>query len=310
MHGINCHLLLEKLLDSGLSSCAAQRFEFLLTLTVASETKTWSPKKQVKLVLKLDSVYALIGFLTLYKRWETKSWPFKGLLSPKQSFPWSWSVIQRHGLTKKKKKTEKNCFRHWTVFMRWSGFWLCTRDGRLNAEPLRGQCHPKNIFLSLDLWCKDLFQQKQKQNGFSHWTVFICYSGFWLCTRDGRLKACPLGDCCHPKNLFLIHDLWCKDLVWRKKRKNCFGHWTVFMRWSGVWLCTRDGRLIAYPIRDCCHPKILFLSLDLWCKDLVLKKRIILFQPLNCLYELIGCLTLYKRWETKCWSFKGSVSPK
>ena len=208
------------------------------------------------------------------------------------------------------KKKEKNRFRHWTVFMRWSGFWLCTRDGRLNAEPLRGQCHPKNIFLSLDLWCKDLFQQKQKQNGLGHWTVFICYSGFWLCTRDGRLKACPLGDCCHPKNLFLIHDLWCKDLVWRKKRKNCFGHWTVFMRWSGVWLCTRDGRLIAYPIRDCCHPKNLFLSLDLWCKDLVLKKRIILFQPLNCLYELIGCLTLYKRWETKCWSFKGSVSPK
>ena len=238
--------------------------------------------------------------------------------------------------------------------MCWSGFWLCTRDGRLNAEPLRGQCHPKNIFLSLDLWCKDLFQQKQKQNGFGHWTVFICYLGFWLCTRDGRLKACPLGDCCHPKNLFLIHNLWCKELVWWKKRKNCLGHWTVFMRWSGVWLCTRDGRLIAYPIRDCCHPKNLFLSLDLWCKDLVLKKRIILFQPLNCLmrwsgvwlctrdgrlnadplrgqchpnnlflsldlwcedlvwgkkkeklfwsldclYALIRCLTLYRRWET------------
>lgn len=110
MHRINCHLLLEKLLDSGLSSCAAQRFEFLLTLTVASVTKTWSPKKQVKLVLKLDSVYALIGFLTLYKRWETKSWPFKGLLSPKQSFPWSWSVIQRHGLTKKKKEKRKKLF--------------------------------------------------------------------------------------------------------------------------------------------------------------------------------------------------------
>ena len=64
-------------------------------------------KKQVKLVLKLDSVYVLIGFLTLYKRWESKSWPFKGLLSPKQSFPWSWSVIQRHGLTKKKRKRKK-----------------------------------------------------------------------------------------------------------------------------------------------------------------------------------------------------------
>ena len=38
MHRINCHLLLEKLLDSGLSSCAAQRFEFLLTLTVKSSS--------------------------------------------------------------------------------------------------------------------------------------------------------------------------------------------------------------------------------------------------------------------------------
>lgn len=142
MHRINCHLLLEKLLDSGLSSCAAQRFEFLLTLTVASETKTWSPKKQVKLVL------------------------------------------------------------NWTVFMRWLGFWLFTRDGRLKAGLLR--------------------------------------------------------DCCHPNNLFLGLDLWYKDMVWPKKKE----------------------------------------------------KRKKLFQALDCLYVLIRILTLHKRWKTKCWAFKGSVSPK
>ena len=46
-------------------------------------------------------------WLGFWLRWETKSWPFKGLLSPKQSFPWSWSVIWRHGLTKKKRKKKK-----------------------------------------------------------------------------------------------------------------------------------------------------------------------------------------------------------
>ena len=33
-----------------------------------------------------------------------------------------------------------------------------------------------------------------------------------------------------------------------KKRINCFGHWTVSMCWSGVWLCTRDGRLKTDPL--------------------------------------------------------------
>ena len=85
----------------------------------------------------------------------------------------------------------------------------------------------------------------------------------------------------------------------KKKTKNCFGHWTVF--------CIGDGRLKACPIRGWCHPKNLFLSLDLWCKDLVPKKRIKLFWTLDCFYVAIRCLTLYKRWETKCWVLKGSV---
>ena len=67
------------------------------------------------------------------------------------------------------------------------------------------------------------------------------------------------------------------------------------------------GDLKAGPFRGCCHLNNLFLSLDLWCKDLVLKKRIKLFWTLDCLYVPIRCLTLYKRWETKCWVLKGSV---
>ena len=142
--------------------------------------------------------------------------------------------------------------------------------------------------------------QKSRLNWFWNWTVFMRWLGFWLCTRDGRLKAGLLRDCCHPNNLFLGLDLWYKDMVWQKKKeKNCFRHWTVFMRWSGFWLCTRDGRLNAEPLRGQCHPKNIFLSLDLWCKDLFQQKqKQNCFRPLNCLYMLLGFLTLYKRWET------------
>ena len=47
----------------------------------------------------------------------------------------------------------------------------------------------------------------------------MCWLGFWLCTRDGRLKAGLLRDCCHPNNLFLGLDLWYKDMVWQKKKR-------------------------------------------------------------------------------------------
>ena len=44
--------------------------------------------------------------------------------------------------------------------------------------------------------------------------------------------------------------------------------------------------------------KNLFLSLDLLFKDLVPpKKRVKLFRTMDCLYALIRCLTLYKRWD-------------
>ena len=114
---------------------------------------------------------------------------------------------------------------------------------------------------------------KKGKNCFGYWTVFMRWSGVWLCTRDGRLKTDPLtrvGVTLYNSSLVLI----CDAKTWSpKKRKNCFRNWTVFMRWSDVWLCTRDGWINADSLRSWFHPTRLFLSLGLWCKDLVPRKR-------------------------------------
>ena len=61
---------------------------YISLLVLICDAETWSPKKKIKLFRTLDClIYALIGCLTLYKRWETESWPFKGLVSPKISLP-------------------------------------------------------------------------------------------------------------------------------------------------------------------------------------------------------------------------------
>ena len=76
--------------DTGLSLCADRVLDFVqemgdlklalygvgVTQTISSlvlicDAKTRSPKKKVKLFRTLDCLYALIGCLTLYKRWET-----------------------------------------------------------------------------------------------------------------------------------------------------------------------------------------------------------------------------------------------
>ena len=163
-------------------------------------------------------------------------------------------------------------FRNWAVFMRWSGVWLCTRDGWLKADLQRVgfTLHNSSLVLICDA---KTWSPKKSIKHFGNWTVFMRWSGVWLCTRDGWLIADPQRSWFHPAQLFLSFDLWCKDLVPKKRGKNCFGHWTVFMRWSGVWLCTRDGWLKAGPQRSWCHLAKLFLSLYLWCKDLVPKKE-------------------------------------
>ena len=124
-------------------------------------------------------------------------------------------------------------------------------------------------------------QKKGKGKGdecvicFGPWTVFMHLSESGLCIEDGWSITYPQLGQFHPTNLFLSLYLWCKDLAWQKKRKRiwskyieCFGPWTVFMRWSESGLCTRDGWLRA----DQFHPTNLFLSLNLWCNDLVPQK--------------------------------------
>ena len=129
-------------------------------------------------------------------------------------------------------KKMKNCFGHWTDFVLWSGIWLCTKGAWVSESDFqRSWFHP--------------WSPKKKINCFWHWTVSMCWSGVWL----WRLKTDPLtrvGVTLYNSSLVLI----CDAKIWsQKKGKNCFGYWTVFMRWSGVWLCTRDGRLKTDPLR-------------------------------------------------------------
>ena len=49
----------------------------------------------------------------------------------------------------------------------------------------------------------------------------------------------------------------------KEERKICFGLWSVFLQETGDLRLTHHGALSPYN---------LFPSLDLWCKDLVLKK--------------------------------------
>ena len=170
--------------------------------------------------------------------------------------------------------------RGWTLYKRWvTKSWLSTRS----------QFHSTNFFLSLNLWCKDLVPQKRRKgsamsvlNFFGHWTVFMRWTESGLCTRHGGLRADALRSQthCHPTNLFLSLLLRCKDLVPKKRGKGkavsveCLGHWTVLMRWTVNGLCKRVmGDFRADPQRSQFHLTNLFLSLNLWCKDLVPQKR-------------------------------------
>ena len=63
----------------------------------------------------------------------------------------------------------------------------------------------------------------------------------------------------------------CDAKTWsQKKRKrkcsecvDCFGHWTVFMRWTESGLCVRDGWLRADPQKSQSYPTNLLVSLYL-----------------------------------------------
>ena len=72
------------------------------------------------------------------------------------------------------------CFGPWTVFMRLSESGLCIEEGWSITYPQLGQFHPTNLFLSLNLWCKDLARQKRGK-GFEVSILNVLAPGLSLC---------------------------------------------------------------------------------------------------------------------------------
>ena len=173
--------------------------------------------------------------------------------------------MQRLGPTKRKGKGKAVS----VLIVLATGLSLCTEqrvdfvqemgDWSVKADhPQRSQFHPTNLFLSLNLWCKDLVPQKKRKRKssecvdcFGHWTVFMHWTESGLCTRGGWLRADhPQRSQFHPTNLFLSLNLCCKDLVLHEKKKK------------------KKGKAVSVR----------------------------LFWPLDCLYALNREWTLYKRW--------------
>ena len=103
------------------------------------------------------------------------------------------------------------------------------------------------------------------------WTLYKRWvTKSWLSTRSQF----------HSTNFFLSLNLWCKDLVPQKRRKGSAMSVLNFLA-TGLSLCAEQredfvhGGLRADALRSQthCHPTNLFLSLSLWCKDLVPQKR-------------------------------------
>ena len=119
---------------------------------------------------------------------------------------------------------------------------------------------------------------------------------------------------CHPKNLFLSLKSVMQRLGPIEKRKRncsewveCFGHWTVLMRWTEGGLCTRDRWLKAEPrrsqnITQQISSLVLICDAKIWSHKKEEKEMYWacqMFWPLDCLFTLNRERTLYKRWLTK-----------
>ena len=104
--------------------------------------------------------------------------------------------MQRLGPIKNRKSKWSGCvecFGHWTVFMCWTESGLCTRDGWLKADPQRSQFHPTNLFLSLNLGCKDLVPQKGgKEKAVS--VLIVLATGLSLCAEQRVDFVQEMGD--------------------------------------------------------------------------------------------------------------------
>ena len=152
----------------------------------------------------LDCLYALNREWTLYKRWVTDQWRL--ITHKRVSFTQQISslalICDAKTWSHKKKGKGKAVS---VLIVSATGLSLCTEqrvdfvqemgDWSVKADhPQKSQFHPTNLFLSLNLWCKDLVPQKKRKRKssecvdcFGHWTVFMHWTESGLCTRDGWL---------------------------------------------------------------------------------------------------------------------------
>ena len=157
--------------------------------------------------------------------------------------------MQRLGPTKKGKAVS-------VLIVSATGLSLCTEqrvdfvqemgDWSVRADhPQRSQFHPTNLFLSLNLWCKDLVPQKK---GKAVSVLIVSATGLSLCTEQRVGLVQEMGDWSvradhpqrsqfHPTNLFLSLNLWCKDLVPQKKGKAVS---VLIVSATGLSLCTEQ----------------------------------------------------------------------
>ena len=204
-----------------------------------------------------------MGVIQLTHKWVSFTQQISSLVLICDAKTWSYK--------KKKGKREEVS----VLIVLATGLSLCTEqrvgfvqemgDWSVRADhPQRSQFHPTNLFLSHNLWCKDLVPQK-KGKGKAVSVLIVSATGLSLCTEQRVDFVQEMGDWSvradyrqrsqfHPTNLFLSLNLCCKDLVLqegkkKKKKKekqwvfDCFGHWTVFMHLIESGLCTRDGCL-------------------------------------------------------------------
>ena len=77
----------------------------------------------------------------------------------------------------------------------------------------------KNLFLSLDLWCKDLVPKKEDEIVLDNRLSSCADRVFDFVQEMGGIKLTLQGVGVTQKNLFLSLDLWFKDLVPQKEGK-------------------------------------------------------------------------------------------
>ena len=155
--------------------------------------------------------------------------------------------------------------REWTLYKR-----LVTKSWPTKES----DCHQQNSSLVLNLWCKDLVPQKRgKGNAVSVSSVSATGLSLYAEQRVDFVQEIGDKELTHkgvrlsPTKLFLSLKSVMQRLGSAKKRRRkcsecvrCFGHWTVFIRWTESGLCTGDWEDMNDKRRSVFYRKIIFCT--------------------------------------------------